>query len=141
MAEDAEARRRKFSARAAALREALVAELSACAAAPGVLSPDEAFLLAHILACAGFTEAGDLRIPALAPLWGAAQSYLPPARLPAERTRAAARLLMRRAILRPVGDELAVDAAALRALASPASPPKPKARPKSARRLRPARRR
>jgi len=107
MAEDADARRRAFTANAPAARAALVAELAACAARVATLSEDERAVLAHVLAHAGYTEAGDLRVPGLAPLWGEAASYVPAVRLPPERVRAAARLLLRRRLLRGVDDELA----------------------------------
>jgi hypothetical protein len=132
MAEDADARRRAFTANAPAARAALVAELAACAARVATLSEDERAVLAHVLAHAGYTEAGDLRVPGLAPLWGEAASYVPAVRLPPERVRAAARLLLRRRLLRGVDDELAVDAGVLRGLAAqspaPAAPPAPRAR-------------
>lgn len=137
MAEDADARRRAFVARAPQLRVALVSELSACVARAPTLTPDESAVLRHVLAFAGYAETGVLRIPGLAPLWGEAVSYVPPVRLPPENVRAAARLLLRRGVLRPEGDELALDAGVLRALAAPA---KPKARSAAPRRRRARRR-
>ncbi len=137
MAEDADARRRAFVARAPRLRAELVSELSECVARAPTLTDDERAVLRHVLAFSGYAETGALRIPGLAPLWGQAASYMPPVRLPPENVRAAARLLLRRGALRAEGDELALDAEVLRAWAAPA---KPKAKP-AARRRRRARRR
>lgn len=83
-----------------ARRAALARELDALiAAAP--LSPEEAVLLRHVLAHAGFGLDGLLRFPAFSVLWGGAEgSYFPPAPLPAAQARAAARVLQRRGVLR-----------------------------------------
>lgn len=141
MAEDADARRRAFVARAPQLRVALVSELSACVARAPTLTPDESAVLRHVLAFAGYVETGVLRIPGLAPLWGEAVSYVPPVRLPPENVRAAARLLLRRGVLRAEGDELAVDAETLRGLAAAAAPKRRTKAKSAAPRRRQARRR
>lgn len=140
--EDADARRRAFSANAPRLRETLVDELSSCIARAATLSDDEACVLRHVLAYAGFTEAGDLRIPGLKPLWGESASYVPAVRRPAENVRFAVRLLVRRGVLRGVGDEIALDADVVRGL--PATPPpfapppaEPATRPRGAVKKRP----
>lgn len=101
MAEDAgERAKREFVARAPELRTALVAELAEFVArAPG-LTHDEAFVLRHVLAYAGYSLEGTLYLPALSVLWGGEDSYIPAVHLPEDRARAAAGILRRRGVLR-----------------------------------------
>jgi hypothetical protein len=132
MTEDAEARRRAFSANAPQMRAALVAELWDCVVRAPTLNDDEVFVLRHVLAYAGYTESGDLRIPGLAPLWGEVPSYVPAVRRAPESVRAAVRLLVRRGVFSVVGSEVALDAAAVRGLVVPPvplPPPPPAAAP------------
>jgi hypothetical protein len=123
MTEDAESRRRAFASEAPARRAALVAELSECLARAETLTAAEAAVLRHVFAYAGFTEAGDLRIPALASLWGEGASYVPAVRREASEVRAAVRLLVRRGAFLVVGDEVALDPDAVRRFVAPASAP------------------
>ncbi|MDE2510908.1 MAG: dihydrofolate reductase family protein [Elusimicrobia bacterium] len=133
MAEDAAERaRRDFVGRAPELRRALVAELSGFIDRAGTLTPDEAAVLRHVLAYAGYSADGGLYVPAFAVLWGGEPSYIPPVHLPAERTRAAAVTLRRRGVLRDIRwtpaeasghtDGVFVESGALRALAEKAEP-------------------
>ena len=126
MTEDAGGRRRAFAAEAPARRAALVSELSDCLARAETLSAAEAAVLRHVFAYAGFTEAGDLRIPALAPLWGEGASYVPAVRREPVEVRAAVRLLLRRGVFLVVGDEVGLDAEAVRKAAAKAKRRRPR---------------
>jgi hypothetical protein len=111
-------RRREFAARAPELRAAAVAELLALTERAQGLSPDEAAVLRHIGARAGFALDGRLHMPEFAALWGGAgESYFPAAPLPAARARDAAHFLRRRGVLRAEGDGVFVDVDVLRSLA------------------------
>jgi hypothetical protein len=125
MTEDIDARRRAFSSNAPQLRAALVAELADCVVRAPTLTADEASVIRHVIAYAGFTESGDLRIPGLSLLWGEEKSYVPAVRLPPEVVRAAVRLLVRRGVFQAVGAEVALDAAAVRGLTAPVLPLSP----------------
>ncbi len=115
---DGEARRREFAARAPELRAAAAAELLALTERASALTPDEAALLRHVGARAGYAL-GGFHIPEFAALWGGAEkSYFPAVPLPSGRARAAARFLRRRGVLRAEGDGVFVDLQALRALAA-----------------------
>lgn len=123
MAEDASERvRREFLGKAPELRRALVAELSALLDRCATLSPDENFVLRHVLAYAGYSQDG-LFVPVFAALWGEEQSYFPAVRLPEPRVRAAAGTLRRRGVLKPgAADGIFVSPDVLRALsAAPSS--------------------
>lgn len=134
MAEDAAERaRREFVGRAPELRRALVAELAGYIQAATTLTHDEAAVLRHLLAYAGYSLDGGLYIPAFSVLWGGEASYIPAVHLPAERARAAAVTLRRRGVLRdirwtPRGDAdshtdgVVLERDALRALAEAAAP-------------------
>jgi dihydrofolate reductase len=103
MAEDAFERvRRDFLGRAPELRKTLVAELGGLLDRCAVLSQDEADVLRHVFAYAGYSLDGGLYIPAFAVLWGGEESYFPAVGLPAPRVRAAAEALRRRGVLRDV---------------------------------------
>jgi hypothetical protein len=112
-AEDA---RRAFLRDGPALRAALVAELAACVEAAATLSPDEAALIAHMLAHAGLRLDGVLFVPSYGALWGETPSYLPAVALPAERARAAAKTLRRRGLLREDAEGVLLVSDAVRAL-------------------------
>jgi dihydrofolate reductase len=132
MADDVERARNEFVGRAPELRRALVAELSALISRAATLTSDEASILHHVLAYAGYSLDGGLYIPAFAVLWGGEDSYIPAVHLPAERVRAAASTLRRRGILRDIRwnpgeasghtDGVFVEADALRALAGRTEP-------------------
>ena len=114
---DGEARRREFAARAPELRAAAAAELLALIERAPALTPDEAAVLRHIGARAGYALDG-FHIPEFAALWGGAgKSYFPAVPLPAGRARDAARFLRRRGVLRAEGDGVFVDQAVQRSLA------------------------
>lgn len=132
MADEAE-RRREFAARAPELRAAAVRELLELTARATSLSPDEAELLRHLAARAGYAYDG-FHIPEFAALWGGAgESYFPPAPLPAERARTAAHFLRRRGVLRAEGGGVFVVIEALVPLtAAVEAPPEPKAPKKKA---------
>lgn len=116
--EKAERRRREFAARAPELRAAAVAELLALIERAAALSADEASVLRHVAARAGFALDGRLHMPAFAALWGGAgDSYFPAVPLPSAQARDAAHFLRRRGVLRAEGDGVFVDVDALRALA------------------------
>ena len=102
MADDAERARNEFVGRAPELRRALVAELSELIARAATLTADEAAILQHIRAYAGYSLDGGLYIPAFAVLWGGEDSYIPAVHLPAARVRAAALTLRRRGVLREI---------------------------------------
>jgi hypothetical protein len=103
------------------LRAALVAELTNLIERAEALTPDEAVVLLHLLAYAGFTGGGELIIPELSALWGGADSYIPKAHLPPDRARAAVRILRRRGVLKDAEHgAVLVDNAVLRALADAA---------------------
>lgn len=126
MADDG-ARRREFQARAPELRAALVAELAACVDRAGGLSADEAAVLRHLLAYAGFSLEGSLFIPAFAVLWGEEPSYVPAVRLPEGRVRAAVATLRRRGVLAGAATQeggAVVAADAVRALAAGTAAPR-----------------
>ena len=117
MADEAERKRREFAARAPELRAAAVVELLALTDRAVVLTADEAVVLRHICARAGYSFDG-FHIPEFAALWGGAGgSYFPAVPLPSERARAAAHFLRRRGVLRAEGDGVFVVIDALRALA------------------------
>ena len=119
---DAESRRREFAARAPELRAAAAAELFSLVERASSLSADEAEVLRHVGARAGYALDG-FHIPEFAALWGGAgPSYFPAAPLPVENARAAAHFLRRRGILRPEGGGVFVVLEALAALASAPSP-------------------
>lgn len=125
MADEAQ-RRREFAARAPELRAAAVAELLRLTERATTLSPDEAEVLRHLAARAGYAYDG-FHIPEFAALWGGAgDSYFPAVPLPVENARAAAHFLRRRGILRPEGGGVFVALEAL-AVLTPA-PPAPKAK-------------
>lgn len=131
MADEAE-RRREFAARAPELRAAAVRELLDLTARATSLSPDEAELLRHLAARAGYAYDG-FHIPEFAALWGGAgDSYFPAAPLPMENARAAAHFLRRRGILRPEGGGVFVVLEALAAVAAAPKPAAPKARARRA---------
>jgi len=112
MADEAE-RRREFAARAPELRAAAVAELLSLIERATALSPDEAELLRHLAARAGYAYDG-FHIPEFAALWGGAgESYFPPVPLPADRAQQAAHFLRRRGVLRAEGDGVFVAIEAL----------------------------
>jgi hypothetical protein len=114
---EAERRRREFAARAPELRAAAVVELLALMERASALSPDEADILRHVCARAGYALDG-FHIPEFAALWGGAEaSYFPAVPIPAERARAAAHFLRRRGVLRAEGHGVFVVIGALRALA------------------------
>lgn len=123
MAEGPDARRREFTARAPELRAALVAELTKSLDAAAALAPDEAAVVRHVLAYAGFSLDGHIFLPSLKVLWGDEASYVPAVRLHPDRVRAAVRILTRRGVLSGTqshGGVILVPAA-LNALAGPAS--------------------
>lgn len=123
-----EGKRREFAARAPELRAAAAAELLALTERATTLSADEAAVLRHLAARAGYAFDG-FHIPEFAALWGGAgSSYFPAAPLPVENARAAAHFLRRRGILRPDGGGVFVVLEALAALASAPSPAPAKAR-------------
>jgi hypothetical protein len=122
---DSDARRHEFTRRAPEMRAELVAELASLLDRAAGLSPDEAAVVRHLLAHAGFSLSGNLFVPALAVLWGEEESYVPVVRLPAERVRAAAATLRRRGILSGTGTHeggVVVVASALRELAAGRAP-------------------
>ena len=120
---EAEQRRREFSARAPELRAAAVLELLELTARASDLSPDEAEVLRHLAARAGYAFDG-FHIPEFAALWGGAgDSYFPPVPLPAEQARAAAHFLRRRGVLRAEGGGVFVAIEALVPLAAPVAAP------------------
>jgi dihydrofolate reductase len=133
MAEDAADRvRGGLIGRAPELRKALVGELAVLIERAAALDPDEAAILRHVLAYAGYSLDGSLYLPAFAVLWGEEASYIPAAHLPPERARAAAFALRRRGVLRDLrwtprdeGDThtegVVVEMDALRALAAAAA--------------------
>ncbi|MFI5344993.1 MAG: hypothetical protein ACHQ51_01340 [Elusimicrobiota bacterium] len=138
MADDAAERaRREFVGRAPELRRALVAELSALISRAATLTSDEAVVLHHVLAYAGYSLDGGLYIPSYAVLWGGEYSYIPAVHLPAERVRAAALTLRRRGVLREIHrtpdgtvghtDGVFLEAGVLRALPVPAAAPRKRA--------------
>lgn len=101
------------------LRAALVAELSRLIERAPALTPDEVAVLRHLLACAGFSGDGVLVVPELSSLWGGADSFIPAARLPPDRARAAVKILRRRGVLKDAEEGAAfVDNDVLRALAA-----------------------
>ena len=113
---EAERRRREFAARAPELRAAAVAELLALLERAPSLTADEADILRHVCARAGYAIDG-FHIPEFAALWGGAPvSYFPAVPIPAERARAAAHFLRRRGVLRAEGDGVFIVIGALRAL-------------------------
>ncbi|HXT00889.1 MAG TPA: hypothetical protein VN915_09465 [Elusimicrobiota bacterium] len=129
MADEAE-RRREFAARAPELRAAAVLELLELTARASDLSADEAEVLRHVAARAGYAYDG-FHIPELAALWGeAGDSYFPPVPLPMERARQAAQFLRRRGVLRPEGGGVFVVIASLAPLAAPVAPIAGAKRPK-----------
>ena len=102
------------------LRAALVAELRRLVEISPALSPDEAVVLLHVLEHAGFSGEGVLVVPELSALWGGADSFIPAARLPPGRTRAAVKILRRRGVIKDAEEGASlIDNDALRALASP----------------------
>ncbi|MFI5349652.1 MAG: hypothetical protein ACHQ2Z_08920 [Elusimicrobiota bacterium] len=114
---EAERKRREFAARAPELRAAAVAELFALIERAAELSPEEADVLRHIGARAGYAIDG-FHIPEFAALWGGAgNSYFPPVPIPVENTKAAAHFLRRRGVLRAEGDGVFLVIDVLRALA------------------------
>ncbi len=116
--------RSAFMSSAPQARAALVSKLTALLPRASTLTPDEAAVVHHVLAYAGYGEDGRLHVPSFAALWGGEQSYVPAVRLEAERVSAAVRLLRRRGVLKAVEAEQAhaasvvLDEAALRQLAS-----------------------
>ena len=117
MPDEAERARREFASRAPELRAAAAAELLALAGRAKALTPDEIEVLRHVAARAGYSPDG-FHIPEFAALWGGAgDSYFPAVPLPPERARDAAHFLRRRGVLRPVGEGVLLDLAALRAFA------------------------
>lgn len=117
MADDAASRARsEFVARAPGLRRELVAELGELLARASALTPDEAVVLRHVLAYAGYSLEGTLYLPALSVLWGGEDSYIPAVHLPVDRARAAAATLRRRGVLRETHSGVVVERAALAAL-------------------------
>ena len=114
---EAERKRREFAARAPELRAAAVVELFALIERASELSPDEADVLRHIGARAGYAIDG-FHIPEFAALWGGAgDSYFPKVPIPVENSKAAAHFLRRRGVLRAEGDGVFVVIDVLRALA------------------------
>jgi hypothetical protein len=114
---EAERKRREFAARAPELRAAAVVELFALIERASGLSPDEADVLRHIGARAGYAIDG-FHIPEFAALWGGAgDSYFPKVPIPVENAKAAAHFLRRRGVLRPEGHGVCVVIDALRLLA------------------------
>jgi hypothetical protein len=114
---EAERKRREFAARAPELRAAAVVELFALIERASGLSPDEADVLRHIGARAGYAVDG-FHIPEFSALWGGAgDSYFPAAPIPAASAKDAAHFLRRRGVLRAEGDGVFVVIDALRALA------------------------
>jgi hypothetical protein len=114
---EAERKRREFAARAPELRAAAVVELFALIERASGLSPDEAYVLRHIGARAGYAVDG-FHIPEFAALWGGAgDSYFPKVPIPVESAKAAAHFLRRRGVLRAEGDGVFVVIETLRALA------------------------
>ncbi len=110
-------RKRDLSKLTPELRAALVVELKGLIERAAILTPDETVVLFHILAYAGFGD-GVLVVPALSALWGGAHSFIPQAHLPADRARAAVKILRRRGVLRDTEEGAAlVDNSALRTLA------------------------
>lgn len=100
------------------LRAALVAELRRLVERSPALTPDETVILLHLFAYAGFSGEGVLVVPELSALWGGVDSYIPQARLPPDRARAAVKILRRRGVLKDAEQGAAlVDNAVLRALA------------------------
>ena len=100
------------------LRAVLVVELTAYIERAAVLTADERIVLLHLLHYAGFSADGVLIVPELSALWGGADSYIPKAHLPPDRTRAAVKILRRRGVLRDAEEGAAhVDNEALRDLA------------------------
>jgi hypothetical protein len=120
---EAEQRRREFSARAPELRAAAVVELLEQMARASDLSADEAEVLRHLAARAGYSFDG-FHIPDFAALWGGAgDSYFPPVPLPTDRARNAAQFLRRRGVLRPEGGGVFVVVEALVPLVAPVAAP------------------
>lgn len=110
--------RRDLSRLTPELRGALVAELTQLIERASVLTPDERVVLLHLLAYAGFSGDGVLIVPELSALWGGADSYIPKAHLPPDRTRAAVKILRRRGVLKDAEEGASVvDSKALLALA------------------------
>ena len=119
---EAERKRREFAARAPELRAAAVAELFALIERASDLSPDEADVLRHIGARAGYAIDG-FHIPDFAALWGGAEnSYFPAVPISVESAKAAAHFLRRRGILRAEGHGIFVVIETLRGLALPSEP-------------------
>jgi hypothetical protein len=99
------------------LRAAAVVELFALIERASELSPDEADVLRHIGARAGYAIDG-FHIPEFAALWGGAgDSYFPKVPMDVESSKAAAHFLRRRGVLRAEGDGVFVVIDVLRALA------------------------
>jgi hypothetical protein len=100
------------------LRAALVVELKSWVERAGALTPDELAVLRHILHYAGFGGDGVLVVTELSSLWGGKPSFIPKVHLPADRTRAAVKILRRRGVLKDAEEGAAlVDNSVLRALA------------------------